>query len=187
MMTSLLWCFPAFAQAKYEREYRIKKADFPQEALALIKDEMKGVKRLRFYQEIDSSTIGFKAKFKKDRLFYGVEFNSESELQNVEIQIQETDIPNDALESITGQLKESYSKFKIRKIQQQYPLKIGDPLGSLLKDAFQNLLLPYVNYELIVSCKTDTGSLEFEYLFDAEGNFLSKRESLPTNYDHILY
>lgn len=182
-----LWCFTVFAQPKYEREFRIKKAEFPQEAIALIKDEIQGVKRLRFYKEIDSITIRFEAKFKKDRLFYSVEFNPEGELQDVEILIQETDIPNDAFESISGNLKETYSKFKIRKFYQQYPLKKGKQRKSLLKEAFQNLLLPSINYKLIVSCKTDSGPKEFEYLFNAEGNFLSKRESLPANYDHILY
>ncbi len=187
MILSLLWCFPGRAQAKYEREFRIKQADFPQKALTLIKDEIQGVKRLRFYKEIDSTTISFEAKFKKDRLFYSIEFNTEGELQDIEILIQESDIPNDVLEAITAHLKQTYSNFKIRKIQQQYPLRKGEQLRGLLKEAFQNLLLPYINYELIISCKAVSGRREFEYLFNAKGNFLSKRESLPANYDHILY
>ncbi|MGB5377722.1 hypothetical protein [Muriicola sp.] len=187
MVLSLLWSFPVWAQAKYEREFRIKQADFPQKALTLIKDEIQGVKRLRFYKEIDSTTISFEAKFKKDRLLYSIEFNTEGELQDIEILIQESDIPNDVLEAITAHLKQTYSNFKIRKIQQQYPLRKGEQLRGLLKEAFQNLLLPYVNYELIISCKAVSGRREFEYLFNAEGNFLSKRESLPANYDHILY
>ncbi len=187
MVLSLLWCFPLWAQAKYEREFRIKQADFPQKALALIKDEIQGVKRLRFYKEIDSITVSFEAKFKKDRLFYSIEFNTEGELEDIEILIQESDIPNDVLEAITAHLMQTYSNFKIRKIQQQYPLRKGEQLRGLLKEAFQNLLLPYINYELIISCKAVSGRREFEYLFNAEGNFLSKRESLPANYDHILY
>jgi len=187
IITSILWCFPVFSQAKYEKEFRIKQADFPQKALALINDKIRGVKRLRFYKEIDSIAISYEAKFKKDRLFYSVEFNTEGELQDIEILIQEIDIPKDVFGSITKHLEETYPKYSIRKLQQQYPLKEGTQHSSLLKEAFQNLLLPYINYELIVSCKSEAGRREFEYLFDAEGNFLSKRESLPANYDHILY
>ena len=111
MVLSLLWCFPVWAQAKYEREFRIKQADFPQKALTLIKDEIQGVKRLRFYKEIDSITVSFEAKFKKDRLFYSIEFNTEGELQDIEILIQESDIPNDVFEAITAHLKANLLEF----------------------------------------------------------------------------
>jgi hypothetical protein len=183
----LLWSLPILAQAKYESEFRIKKSEFPQNAIALIRDQIEDVKRLRFYKEIDSVTISFEAKFKKDRLHYSIEFNSEGVLQDVEIRIREIDVPNDVLKSITKHLEKAHPNYKIHKIQQQYPIRDGMRVKKLIEDAFQNLLLPYINYELIVSCKADTGRLEFEYLFDGEGNFISKRKSLPANYDHILY
>ncbi|NNE03109.1 MAG: hypothetical protein HKN52_08080 [Eudoraea sp.] len=184
---SFLWCFPVLGQAKYEREFRIKKTEFPQSAMLLIKDEIQNARKIRFYKEIDSVTISVEVKFKKDKLNYSVEFDTEGVLQDVEVLIKEIDIPNDAFESINKHLKGSYPKYTIRKIQQQYAVKEGREDRQVIKDAFQNLLLPYINYELIVSCKAKTGRQQFEYLFDAEGNFLSKRKSLPANYDHILY
>ncbi|SMP01648.1 hypothetical protein SAMN06265375_101195 [Muriicola jejuensis] len=174
-------------QAKYEREFRIKKSEFPQNALLLIREEIEGVRRLRFYKEIDSSTTSFEAKFRKDRLHYSVEFSAVGELEDIELLVKEVDVPEDVYAGISAYLENDCGKFKVRRLQQQYPVTGNQNLEKVMKDAFQNLLLPYINYELVVSCRTDSGREEYEYLFDAEGIFISRRKSLPPNYDHILY
>ena len=46
---------------------------------------------------------------------------------------------------------------------------------------------PKINYELIVGGSTNSGFQDYEIQFDAEGNFISMRKSLPANYDHVLY
>jgi len=182
-----LCCSPSFAQAKYEREFRIRKSQFPQNALEQIKEQIKDARRLRFYKEIDSATISFEAKFKKDRLYYSVEFNSEGELEDIEVMIREVDIPAEVFSSVSAYLKGYCKDFKIRRLQQQYPVTEKQKIEKVIKDAFQNLILPYINYEMVVFCKTDAGREEYEYLFNADGAFISRRKSLPPNYDHILY
>ncbi|NNC62379.1 MAG: hypothetical protein HKO11_08570 [Eudoraea sp.] len=184
---SFLCCSPTFAQAKYEREFRIRKSQFPQNALEQIEDQIKDARRLRFYKEIDSATISFEAKFKKDRLHYSVEFNSEGELEDIEVLIKEVDIPTDVFASVSDYLKGNCLNFKIRRLQQQYPVTEKQKMGKVIRDAFQNLILPYINYEMVVFCKTAAGREEYEYLFNSEGVFISRRKSLPPNYDHILY
>ncbi|QBA65128.1 hypothetical protein EQY75_11675 [Muriicola soli] len=183
----LFWGFTTQAQAKYEREFRIKKSEFPQKALELVNQRIKDARKIRYYKEIDSVTITFESKFKKDKLHYSVNFNSKGELEDIEIQISKVDIPSDVWSSIAEHLNGDCKKFKIRRLQQQYPLKNGLSAEKIINDAFQNLILPYINYELIVVCKRDSGREEFEYLFNAQGDFVSKRKSLPANYDHILY
>ncbi|WP_297762503.1 hypothetical protein [uncultured Muriicola sp.] len=180
-------CIQGVAQAKYEREHRIKKSQFPEEAHALLANEITKVKRLRFYKETDSAKTRFEAKFKKDRLHYSMEFDSDGILEDVEILIKEIDIPNDTFTSIESYLNQSYSKYHIRKIQQLYPVKNREEVKKTLKEAFQNLLLPSVNYKLLVSCKTEDGKMDFEFLFDSAGTFKKKRALLPPNYDHVLY
>ncbi|MEY8020676.1 hypothetical protein AB8P51_07595 [Muriicola sp. SD30] len=184
---SFLCCSPAFAQAKYEREFRIRKSQFPQNALEQIEDQIKDARRLRFYKEIDSATISFEVKFKKDRLHYSVEFNSEGELEDIEVLIKEVDIPTDVFSSVSDYLEGNCTNFKIRRLQQQYPVTEKQHMEKVIKDAFQNLILPYINYEMVVFCKTDAGREEYEYLFNSDGVFISRRKSLPPNYDHILY
>ncbi|NNJ89682.1 MAG: hypothetical protein HKP53_09790 [Eudoraea sp.] len=181
------YCLQATAQAKYEREYRIKKAEFPEMAHALLANEMPEVKRLKYYRETDSAKTSYEAKLKKDRLHYSIEFDSEGVLEDIEITIKEVDLPNATFLSIREYLSKSYAKYNIRKIQQQYPVIEGKPIKKIVREAFQNLMLPYINYELIVSCKTKDGRQDFEFLFSSEGTFISKRKLLPPNYDHVLY
>lgn len=180
-------CIPSVAQVAYEREHRIKKNQFPDDAHSLIANEITKAKRLRYYREIDSSETSFQAKFKKDRLHYILEFDADGILKNIEILIKEPDVPNDTFASIKNYIDRSYTKYQIRKILQQYPAKNRDEIKKTLKEAFQNLLLPSVNYKLIVFCKTDDGSVEFEFIFDSSGIFKNKKELLPPNYDHVLY
>ena len=183
----LLCCsFFAASQDKYERAYRIQKSQFPDNALTLIDNELDNIKRIKFYKETDSLKDSFEAKFKKDRLWYSVEFDQNGILEDIEILINEVDIPSDELSLMINYFKTEFSKFRIKKIQQQYPVTKGE-LKKTLKDAFQNLLLPSINYEFIVAGKKDENYLEYEILFDAKGNLIHIRKSLPPNYDHVLY
>ena len=178
-------CF-VFAQNKYEREYRIRKVQFPENALAFIETKLEDARHVRFYKETDSSKISYEAKFKKDRLHYSIEFDEDGKLEDVEIRIKEIDIPRETFEKITSYLEEEFITYRIRKIQQQYPL-LDNNTKKTLDDAFQNLLLPSLNYELIIAGKTEKKYNQYEVLFDAAGNFIKLRKSLPPNYDHVLY
>jgi hypothetical protein len=80
-----------------------------------------------------------------------------------------------------------FHKYRIRKILQQYPLQEKTNEDKTLRDAFQNLLLPYIRYELIVAGKEGRSHNDYEVLYDAAGNFIRIRASLPANYDHVLY
>lgn len=187
LLLFLLFCgYFASAQNKYEREYRIKKSQFPEKALVLIEKKLKDARRIRFYKEIDSIKTSYEVKFKKDRLKYSVEFNEEGILEDVEIGIKSVDIPNDVFSRITQYLNSNFRKHRIRKLQQQYP-KGDENAKTTVKDAFQNLMLPYIKYEIIVAGKKSKSYARYEVLFSAEGQFEKIRKSLPSNYDHVLY
>lgn len=175
------------AQNKYEREYRIRKSQFPTTALALIDETLKDARRIKFYKETDSAKISYEAKFKKDRLWYSVEFNEEGTLEDIEILIKEVDIPSETMEQIRNYLKESFTKYRIKRIQQQYPTSKKEPNEKTIKNAFQNLILPIINYEIIIAGKKEKGYYDYELLFGSDGSFKKIRRSLPPNYDHVLY
>ncbi|WP_257212833.1 hypothetical protein [Maribacter sp. 4U21] len=174
------------SQDKYEREFRIRKSQFPIAALDMMESELQEVKRLKFYKETDSAKTSFEAKFKKDRLWYSVEFDEKGHLEDIEVLIKEVDIPSDALAKMITYFESQFSKYRIKRIQQQYPAN-QEQLKETFRNAFQNLLLPSLNYELIVAGKVDKNYFDYEILFDAEGNFKKIRKSLPPNYDHVLY
>ncbi|MDC6365437.1 MULTISPECIES: hypothetical protein [Flavobacteriaceae] len=174
------------AQNKYEQEFRISEEDFPAKALESIKSYVEDAKRIRFYREIDSAKTSFEAKFKKGKLHYSVEFNSKGELEDVEFIIKKTDVPEDAWVQIQQYLDTEFPRSKIKKIQQQYPANNAET-PKVLREAFQNLLLPYIRYELIFTSKSNHGFQTYEGLFDAEGQLRNLRKSLTPNYDHLLY
>tara|TARA_B100001146_G_C16176791_1_gene432730 strand:- start:583 stop:1176 length:594 start_codon:yes stop_codon:yes gene_type:complete len=175
-----------FTQHKYEWEHRIRKAQFPDEALQLISEKLQDAKRVKFYKETDSTKVSYEAKFKKDRLHYSIEFDENGVLEDVEILIKPVDIPDDSYTKMTKYLGNSFKKYRIRRMQQHY--SVGkEGVEKTLRNAFQNLMLPSIKYELIVAGRKDDGYEQFEILFDAEGNVEKIRKSLPPNYDHVLY
>ncbi len=175
-----------FAQNKYEQESRIEKSSFPIKALELVSPYLKEGKRIRFYHEVDSTKKSYEVKFKKDRLRYSIEFDQEGYLEDVEFLIKEVDVPEESWIQIENYLKDNFQKFRIKKIQQQYPVGENSP-ETTLKQAFQNLILEYINYELIFTSKSKEGYRTYEALFSSAGKLLKLRESLPVSYDHILY
>ncbi|WP_276168236.1 hypothetical protein [Zobellia alginiliquefaciens] len=176
----------AFAQIKDEREHRIKKSQFPENARLFLHQKLVNARRIRFYKEIDGSKVSYEAKFKKDRLRYSIEFNTDGKLEDIEIEIEPLDIPNDSYSKITKYLEQNFKKYRIKKIQQQYNVD-DDNVDETLKNAFQNLMLPSIKYELIINGKNDKGYEQFEILFNAEGQFELIKKALPANYDHVLY
>ena len=176
----------AFAQVKNEREHRIRKSQFPEQALLIIHQKLVNAKRIRFYKEVEGNKVSYEAKFKKDRLKYSIEFTPEGKLKGIKIAIQPLDIPNDAYAKITTYLENKFKKYRIQKIQQQY-LSEGQDIDKTLKEAFQNLMLPSIKYVFLINGKNDNGSEKFEILFNAEGKFELMKNALPPNYDHVLY
>ncbi len=174
-----------FGQKKQEQEFRIDKNELPQNVLTELSGYLKEAKRLRFYKELDGEKSSYEVKFKKDRLRYSVEFDENGKLEDVEFIIEPTDIPEDTLEQIARHLISKHGKYRIKKIQQQY--LNGDDTQKTLQDAFQNLILPDVRYELIIATKDKEGYSEYEITFDALGKHLLTRKSVNTKYDHVLF
>lgn len=186
-ITAFLFYFQfGHSQYKYEREHRILKSQFPALAIANIEENITDFKRIKFYKETDSTKISYEAKLKKDKLWYSIEFNEEGKLEDIEILIKSTDVPNDTYAKISDYLNNNFSKYKIKRLQQQYSSN-NEAVKDIFKNAFQNLILPSNNYEIVVVGKKDKGYLDYEILFDADGNFKKIRTSLPPNYDHVLY
>ncbi|MEM9078399.1 MAG: hypothetical protein AAGC43_15250 [Bacteroidota bacterium] len=181
-----LGCLWATGQVKNEKEFKIKSSELPESIEPLLSPFLTDAKRIRYYKEIDGDKKSFEAKFKKGRLHYSVEFDELGSLEDVEFIISKTDIPDDSWSNIEKYLATNFTKYAVKKIQQQYP--VGDKTSAkVLTEAFQNLILPYINYELVVSAKKEKGFEQFEILFNSDGTFLNMRKSIRSKYDHVLY
>ncbi len=176
-----------FAQDKVERQHRIKKSQFPSKAIKTIAKNNNDIKRLKFYREVDTAKKTYTAKFKKSRLFYEMDFDKNGEFKSMGFTIKQIDIPEENFERITDYLSQNLEKSKIRKMLQLYPTEENGSREKTIKNAFQNLMVPYMFYKLLVRGKKDGRSADYKVIFDSEGNFKELQKSLPANYDRVLY
>ena len=175
------------SQVQHERAFRIRKEQFPAESLEPVKTYLEDVKKLRFYKEIDSNRYRYRISFKKERLFYNFDFAQQGAISNIGVLIQPVDIPNDSWKAITNHLQQTFVKYKVRSISQQYPRQAFNSDAETFRTAFQNLILPQLRYGLVVRGKRDGGKRDYEALYNNRGEVVRMRKSLPPNYDHVLY
>ncbi len=176
----------AHTQEKVEREHRIRKVQFPaldQEVTLLAPN----IKKVRYYKEIDSSGTTYTLRFKKERLHYHIDYDKNGNLQNSGFKIKRIDIPEEYYDGMERYMAENFGQFKIRKIWQEYPIILNSPMQDPLKNTFQNLILPDINYKFLIRSLAKDKTRHIEVWFDSEGKYLKMRAVLPTNFDHVLY
>ena len=169
-----------------EREHRIRKSQFPPVNISLMLKNSKNNK-LRYYKEVDSLETTYILKFKMARLNYLLSFDDIGKLKISGFLVNEIDMPEETVQKIKAYLSDSYEKFRIKRIFQQYPATNRENTESALTNTFQNLLLPSNVYKLIVIGRNDKKNNEYDLWFSADGNLISKRQALPMNHDRILY
>lgn len=187
MIICLCTTFIGFSQTKEEREHRILCGQFPKNAVKTVKEDLEGVKQLKYYQEIEKTTTTFTAKFKKNKLFYRMDFNAKGDVQNIGYRIKEVDIPNEIYAVIDSTLTENFEKPKTRRMFQQYAKSDYTVSEEMIKTAFQNLLLPNIEYKFLITGKKKGYRQYYEVIFNATGEIKQMKESVAANYDHVLY
>ena len=179
--------FHSYSQVNYEREFRIRKGQFPETCYKTVEPYLNEVKKLRFYQEVDSSMVRYRIKFKKDRLYYQVAFDEKEQLENIEVLITSVDIPEPSWLEMNKHLEKTFIKYKVRKIQQRYARKSFATTDENFRNAYQNLIIPEVRYALFIRANEEEGKGDYQSLYNHLGEFLDLKKSLPPNYDHVLY
>lgn len=172
----LVWVFfslslVAFAQERREGELRVKQSAFPKTAYETLAPYFEDAKRIRFYKKFDGEKTSYEARFKKDRLFFNVEFDAVGKLESVAFTIKQVDIPEESYIQMDAHIKEQFERPRLKMIQQQYPLQENNSKQTL-RDAFQNMLKPYIRYELTVTERGKKGFQEHALLFDASGRHI---------------
>jgi hypothetical protein len=173
-----------FGQTKFEQEFRIKPRDVPGSALAFI-DSIQFDRKIKWYKEIGhhGKSIEAKTRFKGKK--YSVEFSAEGVFEDVEIEINWTEMPLETRNDIEKYLHSEYGKYSIDKIQMQYSgTKVS--VLDLIKE-LDILTKPVIRYEIVLSTKIDKTYRMFEFLFSESGDFILKQEIVVRNTDNIEY
>ncbi len=187
-MLSITFTATAIGQTKNEKEERIKKEVFPKIALLTLNDLPQSSKRLKFYRETDGDKKSYEAKFKLNRKIYSIEFNSQGQLEDVEVKIKKKSIPRSISTSITTYFKTTFDKHKLIKIQEQFVYEKGELNAKAYLESI--LLMATIiepNYEIIAEVKHNKIRTIKEFTFNTQGKFLSARTLNRTSYEHVLY
>ncbi|MFW5760574.1 MAG: hypothetical protein ACOCXH_06315 [Cyclobacteriaceae bacterium] len=178
--------FPAIllAQTKYEKEYRIKQEEVPEKALEFIHSASIDFSEKWYFEEnLEGNSI--EAKFKYNQKRYSVEFDTSGNFLDIEIKT-----PFDALleklqASIKNSLKNTYSKFKIRKMQVQYSGSIpsfADFLNEPNREEHYN-----IHYEIVVKGKKNRRWNLFEMTYNSQGELKKTEQIILRNTDNLEF
>ena len=175
-----------YSQIKYEREYRIKTDQVPDQAMEFI-ESFPFDGKIRWYKEenLNSISIEAKTKFKSEK--YSIEFDSAGIIEDVEIEVGWEKIPATTRTAINTYLKSNFQQIKIRKIQCQYTGRMSS-LKQLntARPKHSNKSIG-INYELILKVKKEKKKKLMELLFNEQGTLLKQSSIVFKNTDNLEY
>lgn len=174
----------AFSQLKFEKESRLKRADIPPAAFELV-ESLAIPGKIKWYSEESLTGSSVEAKFRFNKKHYSIEFDTEGKLQDVEVVIQVTEIPDKVKETIFKKLELEFDKYSIKKIQLHYPGKNPEIL-TVIKNP-PNEFTNSVKYELVVNGKTGNTTKQYEMVFDNHGILTEKKEIIQKNADNLEF
>ena len=172
------------AKEKFEKESRIKQRDVPQKALDFI-DSVNVKTKLKWYVEEGLNRRSIEAKFRQNKKRYSIEFDTLGHVEDVEIEILQTELTTAINDAINNQLKKDCIKNKIEKIQIQYSGTEQELLAKLKNRPSSEKLI--VKYEVVVKCTSKNKVELLEYLFNDTGTVLSTSTIVFKNSSHLEY
>lgn len=172
------------AQVKYEKESRLNEKDIPERAKRFV-DTLQTEARVRWYLEEGLEGTTVEAKFSYKGFKHSIEFDTLGYVEDVEIEVPWSLIPEVARKAINQSLIKECSHHKIRKVQLQYT---GPPHSLIAKIQNENTLLPYIlKYEIIARCRTSEDLALYEYLFSDDGQKLRRSKIVFKNSSNLEY
>jgi hypothetical protein len=183
----LLFSFLSFSQNKNEKEERIPGYEFPEVSHKYFNGISDKVNYLKFYRETDREKYSFEAKFKLNKLYYSVEFNTKGILEDIEIVIKKKHIPKDVLSNINDYLDKYFDKTRFIKIQKKYINNTLKNDKEFIDHIIENPEGNNTHYEIIAETKTKGNRTLKELTFTSLGEFERSRKVSSSSYEHALY
>lgn len=171
------------SQEKIEKESGIKPREVPSGAKDWLKDAFENVKKPKWFLEYSQNGKSYEAKFHFQGHFHSVEFDSLGNVEDVEIEIKESEVSSEVWKEIQSHFESSYDLVKVEKIQRQYTGSQSD-----LEDFFDEEKKDgvVIRYEIVFQGKNELWEL-FEALFDESGKFLSKLKVQIRLNDNLIF
>lgn len=173
-LLTLFFCFGlfnfSFSQNKIERELRVKPSEVPVAAKDWLNDAFEGARKPKWHLEYSQNGKSYEAKFRYKGNFHSVEFDSLGNVQDVEIEIKESEVAPEVWREIQSYFVLGYDQVKVEKIQRQLT---GSK--SVLEDYFDEDKVEgvQIRYEIVYQGKSIRWEL-WEALFDDSGKLISK-------------
>ena len=175
------------SQTKNEKEDRIKFSELPSNVKKIVATLPEKIKRLKFYKEADGRKNSFEIKLKYQKNLYSIEFSESGELEDIEVMTRLKAINKNIRTEIESYFKNSFSKYKLIKIQKQY-LPISDTEASVfIKGILSKKIISPSNFEIIAEITTPQKKELRELTFNHIGVFKSFKVVNPSTYDYVLY
>lgn len=195
-----IFIFCSFCQAftqvkpKIEHEKSVKKSDFPEKCIDLLKPILKESKSDKYYKEFDGENYFYELKTTYNSKQFSIKFTESGHLVDIEYVYDFEQLTESLKEEMSQFLKEQYKKHKIERFQLQYNPEIDDDreeeddkdfLEDFLEMDLDDLIL---HYEMEVEVLTYDGESKLlELLFDNQGSLIQQREVQRRDEDFILY
>ncbi len=184
LVVVLLFSCNALSQKKFERESRLTKSELPDFAVAF-ESIFEDGQSIKWYLEEGLERYSIEAKYKRNGKRYSVEFDTLGTLEDVEIEIDQSEIPQETYRSICERLIAEGDRHKIDKIQIQYTgeeqvLKEVSVSGKCEVDCL-------TRYELVVRIRKDNELSSFEYLFSEDGTLERRSEIIIQTSSNLEY
>ena len=174
----------AFTQVKFEKEYRIKEDNIPENIKSYL-NTITFKNKIKWYKDEGLSKYTYEAKTFHDNLNFSIEFDSLGIIEDVEFKIEWKSVPELTKKNIDIYLDSIYQKKKIIKVQIQYTGK-PENLINILRDRNQNQRLTR-KYEIVLKGKENKKYQMMEYLFSNGGKFEHKAAIMIKNTDNLEY
>lgn len=174
----------AFSQDKLEREYRIKQSDVPAKAVEFVKSSFDKVK-IKWYGEENLDGKAIEAKGKYEGKLYSIKFDTNGVLQDIEMVINFSTIPENIRLKIERNLESRFSRFRVQKTQKQW-LGNENDLKALAKG--ENASGAYsTNYEITLQGTKDRRTDYYEVLANDKGEIIRESKIVQRNNQHLIY
>lgn len=172
-----------FSQEKIEKESGIKPREVPSAAKDWLKDAFENIKKPKWFLEYSQNGKSYEAKFHYKGHFHSVEFDSLGNVEDVEIEISESEVSVEVWKEIQFYFESTNDEIKVEKIQRQLTAS-----KSVLEDFFDEEKKEgvIIHYEIVFQGKNEDWEL-WEALFDDSGKFLSKLKIQIRPSDNLIF